>query len=709
MTTKHWVGGWLVVSCVAACGDDSGTMPGTGTETETTDGGDDDDDDDDDDGPDSSSTEPDPDTSSTSADPDTSTGPDPDTSTSTDAESSSSSDGGPIGPPAEFFVRIENISTDSVLPTTISPGVWVEHETGSTPVFTLNFPDVGDGLVELAEDGDTTVLASNVDAAAGVAQSGTWDEALAPGEMVEFNLTAEAGNRLSIFTGVGRANDVFIGPAAVGVSLFTNGGEPEEERDITQFLRLYEVGSEFTQAPGQGPQQLSTQPAPNTGMVESGAVSAFASSTRALPQPATLLDVQVTQDTETDTFTITITNEGSTVDAPLSAMLWALHDDTVSLFAPGASASTVTGLEALAEDGDPSAWFAAIDGTAGITTAATIDTPAASGESFVIVVTPDATNGFLSIATSLAASNDAFIAPWPGGIPLLDAGGNLRDNDDVEDDFRRLLVTWDAGTEANEVPGVGANTQSLQAAPGDGAPDADDTIRPYSDSTNDLDGENAGGFLSVTIVNGGAAGEFDVTIENTSDTTAYPGTLSPPLYAVHDDTVVLFDPDAVASPAIEALAEDGDADVLQGDLDAEGGVSSVVVGPLALEPGDTLNFTVDATAATPFFSIASMVQPSNDTFVAFQPGGIRLVDDEGTPFTDMELAVEVAAQLQAWESGTEANQAGAIGRDQAPRQAAPNTGEDEGEGTVRFTQDDTIWAWPEANQIVRVTVGPTGA
>jgi hypothetical protein len=259
------------------------------------------------------------------------------------------------------------------------------------------------------------------------------------------------------------------------------------------------------------------------------------------------------------------------------------------------------------------------------------------------------------------------------------------------------------------VPGVGPNTSSLQAQAGDGAADADDTIRPYSDITNDLEGENAGGFLSVTIVNGGAAGEFDVTIENTSGTTAYPGNLSAPLWAVHDDTVVLFDPDMPASPSIEALAEDGEADGLQGDLDGDAGVSEVLVGPLALEPGDSLNFTVTADASTPFFSIASMVQPSNDTFVAFEPGGIRLVDDEGTPFTDMELAVEVAAQLQAWESGTEGNQAGAIGSDQAPRQAAPNTGVDEGAGTVRFVDGDTIWAWPEADQIVRVTVGPTGA
>jgi hypothetical protein len=314
----------------------------------------------------------------------------------------------------------------------------------------------------------------------------------------------------------------------------------------------------------------------------------------------------------------------------------------------------------------------------------------------------------VSIAASLAATNDAFIAPFPVGVAFLDDDGAARSNDDIEDDFRRQLVVWDAGTEANEVPGVGANTQAVQTAPGDGPADTDATIRPYSDITNDLSGPSVGGFLSVEIVNGTAAGEFDVTITNTSDTTAYPGTLSPPLWTIHDDTVTLFTPDAPASPAIESLAEDGDESVLFGDLDGDAGVSIVAFGADPLAPGDSVQFTVIASADTPFLSIAAMVAPSNDTFVAFEPGGIRLVDDDGAPFTDGELATEVAGQLSAWESGTEANQAGAIGSDQAPRQAADNTGVDEGTEIIRFAEDDPIWAWPEADQLIRVTVGPTG-
>jgi len=692
--------GWIVLGSVMACGDDEGQASGTETEGETEETSDD--------GETLDTTMTSADESSTSIDPDTSSGPGPEETSETSTE-----DTGPLPQPAEFFVRIENVSGTSVLPSSLSPGVWIEHTLGSTPVFQVNFADNGDGLVELAEDGDPSVLADSVMAIPDVVQSGTWADPLAPGEMVEFTFTAEPTDQLSFFTGLARANDVFVGTGRQGVNLFTNQGLPADERDVSGNLRLFEVGSEYTQAPGQGPHQAATQPAANTGMDEAGQVTRFASSTRALPQGAGIVSVDVSTDPKMPgVVTITITNTGlenrGTVAGPLSPMLWALHEGTVSLFEAGGAAADVVGLEELAEDGDPGPWFTAIDGTAGIGTAVTTDAPVAFGESIVIATMPDQDNRFFSLATMVGASNDAFLAPWPGGIALLDENGGARSNDDIEDDFRRMLVVWDAGTEANEVPGVGPNTGGEQLVPDVGPADPDPTIRPYSDITNDLSGENAGGFLTVTIENAPQAGEFDVTIENTSGATVYPGVLSPVLYAVHDDTISLFTEGMAASPSLESLAEDADPSALLGDLEGTAGVSTVAVGPAALGEGESFTFTVTADATTPFLSIAAMVVPSNDTFVAFAPTGIRLVDEDGVPFTDAEYVIEVATQLAAWEAGTEANQAGAIGRDQYPRQAADDTGVAEGAGTVRFTEDDPVWAWPDADQIVRVTVGPTG-
>jgi hypothetical protein len=211
----------------------------------------------------------------------------------------------------------------------------------------------------------------------------------------------------------------------------------------------------------------------------------------------------------------------------------------------------------------------------------------------------------------------------------------------------------------------------------------------------------------VTIVNGVTPGEFDVTIENTSGV-VFPGALSRVLYAVHDDTVTLFEDGMPASPSLEELAEDADASALFGDVDGAPGVSDAAISPSPLGPGDTYEFTVIADGTTPRLSLAAMVVPSNDTFVALGGAGIALVDDAGDPLSDEDLAIAVADALGAWESGTEANQAGAIGRDQVPRQAADGDGVAEGSGLVRFADDDLVWVWPEADQVIRVTVGPTG-
>lgn len=702
MRTKHWMG-WIVLGSMVACGDDEGQASGTETESDTeADTGDD--------GETLDTTmTTQVDESSTSTDADSSSGP----GTETTEPETTTEDSGPEPQPAEFFVRIENISADSVLPTDLSPGVWFEQTLGSAPLFTLDVADVGDGLVQLAEDGDPSLVADAIAAHPDVLESDVWADPIAPGQMVEFTFTADPGNRLSFATQVARSNDVFLGSGPQGLSLFTNQGLPAAESDVTDSLYLFEVGSEFNQAPGQGLHQAATQPAPDTGMDETGQVSRFVSSTRALPQAAGIVSVDVDTDPKMPgVVIITITNTGEenrgTVAGALSPVLWALHDDTVSLFDAGGAAADVVGLEELAEDGDPAPWLAAIDGAAGIGTAAITDAPLPFGESVVLSVTPDETNRFISLATMVGTSNDAFVATFPSGIALIDENGDHRMNAMIEADFLRLLAVWDAGTEANEVPGVGPNTGAQQLVPDVGAADPDATIRPYSDDTNDLAGENVGGFLTVTIVNGAVAGEFDVTVENTSGGTVYPGVLSPVLYAVHDDTISLFAEGMPASPSLESLAEDADASALLGDLEGTAGVSDVAVGPAALGEGESFSFTVTADATTPFLSIAAMVVPSNDTFVAFSPTGIRLVDDDGTPFTDAEYVVEVAAQLSAWEAGTEANQAGAVGRDQYPRQAADNVGADEGASAVRFASDDPVWAWPEADRIVRVTVGPTG-
>lgn len=701
MTYRHASLGMLAVLAITGCPDDA-TPADTDTETGSSSSGE------------SSNTNP---TTTTATTADTSTSATTADTSSSEAESSttppeeSSSDSGPDLMPAEFRVTIENISATSTMPTTISAGVWVEQELGTMPIFSIDMADRGEGLVALAEDGDPTELAMSVQDADGWVQSGTWDTAIAPGEMVEFTLTADPGsgaglaNRLGFMAGVGAGNDVFLGTGPNGVALFTNGGLPMDEHDISDVLALWDVGSEYNQAPGQGFDQQQTQAAADTGMVETGTVWAFSSSTRAVPQASKVLTWDVDHDMKNpDTVIITLTNTSSTIAGDFGDLVWALHDDTASIFTAGGAASDVAGLEELAEDGDGATYQATLAGTAGVASADLIAGGVGPGETFVITVTPDGANRFLSFATSLAATNDAFVAPAPGGIALAAEDGTARTNGQIEEDLRRLLITWDAGTEQNEVPGVGNNIQAEQALPDLGTIDSDATIRPYNDMLNDFDGPSIGGMWTVTVEDGGAPGELDVTIENTSGGTAYPALFSAPLWAVHDDTVSFFDAGMPASPSLETLAEDGDPSALLGDLGA--GVSASDVAPMPLGTGASFQFTIAPDETTPNLSVIAMVIPSNDTFVALT---VPLVDGGGAVLSAAEAEAAIAAALGAWEAGTEANQSGGAGRDQYPQQAADNTGANEGDPLIRtMDDDDPIWAWPDANTLVRVTVTPTG-
>ncbi|HWB79515.1 MAG TPA: spondin domain-containing protein, partial [Nannocystaceae bacterium] len=414
MTYRHASLGMLAVLAITGCPDDA-TPADTDTETGSSSSGE------------SSNTNPttttattaDTSTSATTADSSSSD----DGSSTTPPEESSSSEGGPDLMPAEFEVTIENISGTSTLPTTISAGVWLEQELGTQPVFSADAADRGEGLVALAEDGDPAALAASVMDADGWVQSGTWDMAIGPGESTSFTLTADPGsgpglaNRLGFMAGLGAGNDVFIGTGPNGIALFTNGGLPMDDHDVSDVLALWDVGTEYNQAPGQGFDQQQTQAAADTGMAESGTVWAFSSSTRALPQASKLLTWDVTHDMKNpDTVIITLTNTSTTLEGDFGDLVWALHDDTASIFTAGGAASDVAGLEELAEDGDGAAYQATLAGTAGVASADLIAGGVGPGETFVITVTPDGANRFLSFATSLAATNDAFVAPAPVGI-----------------------------------------------------------------------------------------------------------------------------------------------------------------------------------------------------------------------------------------------------------------------------------------------------
>ncbi len=623
--------------------------------------------------------------------------------------SGSSGSGGTAGTGTSFKVTIENISGMSALPSPLAPGAY-GLTSGTNPIFADATKDPGEGLEALAEDGDPGNLVSSLTAKSGVsagafntpAGQSSAGPAL-PGDSYEFTFQASPGEKLYLATMFVQSNDAFIANKD-GIDLFDSGGSPMAKRDVTASFNLWDAGTEKDEAPGVGAMQAPRQPSANSGPAEA-VVSKRVEPTRTIPIPAKMVKVTVTESGGAYTVKLdNVSKTGGAMMTPISPAFYATHNDKWSLFKAGSQAST--GLEMLAEDGNPGELKTehgtdANVGEADVAGAA----PVPPGMSLSFTVTPTAATPRLSLATMLVQSNDVFIGTQEAGVALLDSTGTPRPAGDVEADLQASLANWDAGTEANEVPGVGATQAPRQGTANTGPADPDNKIRLYADDTNDLDGAALAKFVSVTVKNAGGL-TFDVTVDNTSGATAFPAALTPVAWAVHDATASFFTMGMPASAGLESLAEDGSPVALLAGLTGAGIDSKGAEGSGPAAPGLSFTFKVTAKPSHRFLSIASMVANSNDTFLGLGSAGIELVTPGGAARPDADIAKDIAAMLAAYDAGTEQNQGGALGPDMATNSGGtPNVGAADGNGLVRPAMPG-VWAYPMPNRTVIVTVEP---
>jgi len=163
-----------------------------------------------------------------------------------------------VGDPSSLAVHLD-MNSGYVSP--LAPGAWAVHSSTSMPIFMTGSPDLGEGLEDLAENGDPTALAAMLGGKFGVSASGAFNTpvgasgpgALLPGNSYEFTFDAEEGEHLSFATMLVHSNDLFYSPSETGIPLFT-GGSPLSG-DITSNIMLYDAGTEVNELPGVGPHQ----------------------------------------------------------------------------------------------------------------------------------------------------------------------------------------------------------------------------------------------------------------------------------------------------------------------------------------------------------------------------------------------------------------------------------------------------------------------
>ncbi len=206
--------------------------------------------------------------------------------------------------------------------------------------------------------------------------------------------------------------------------------------------------------------------------------------------------------------------------------------------------------------------------------------------------------------------------------------------------------------------------------------------------------------------------KFTVRIENVSTASTLklssggtaPAPTAPLLWAVHSEIDPIFTDGARdRGQGLEALAEDGNPEVLEKSLRGRSGVAEVgtvnrpegklVPGPIL--PGDAYEFSFSAKAGQKL-TVAMMFGQSNDLFYAPSGRGSTLFDASGKATSG-----DITSQFMLWDAGTEVNQEPGVGVDQAPRQKEANTGAAEN-GKVRLVRDQ--YRYPKTSGVIRVTV-----
>jgi hypothetical protein len=348
-----------------------------------------------------------------------------------------------------------------------------------------------------------------------------------PGNSYQFSFDAGPGQKLSFATMFVTSNDLFYAPSGEGITLFD--GEMALSGDITSKVMLYDAGTEVNEEPGAGPNQP-LNGGGGVGTPENGSVKDISMVSDGFSYPAVNENIMVTLKNDGATrFTVTIKNlEGSTT--PVAPGVWVIHSAANPLFevgaadygsglkglaedgdpsglaghldmnsgyvsplAPGAwavHASDVSpifmsnasdkgeGLEDLAENGDPSALAGALSSKSGVESSGAFNTPSGAsgpgpllpGSSYTFSF--DAEEGdYLSFATMLVHTNDLFYSPSEMGIALFSGDTPL------SGDITTKVMLYDAGTEVNEIPGVGIH----QPARLNGGMDENGNVRVVDD------------------------------------------------------------------------------------------------------------------------------------------------------------------------------------------------------------------------------------
>jgi hypothetical protein len=143
--------------------------------------------------------------------------------------------------------------------------------------------------------------------------------------------------------------------------------------------------------------------------------------------------------------------------------------------------------------------------------------------------------------------------------------------------------------------------------------------------------------MSAVAVQAQSTWTYEVTVTNIT----YQQQFTPLLLVTHQPTIALFAFGAPASSGLRTLAEEGNVAPLKSALDALPEVEQTVAGNSLLNPGKSISFRIRGNPRRDKPSLAAMLIPTNDAFVALN--GVALPQSSATH------------TALAYDAGTEVN------------------------------------------------------
>ena len=491
----------------------------------------------------------------------------------------------------------------------LTPPIAVVHEPGVS-LLPTNADDL-DGLEELAEAGEQTVLAASLGQMSGVKQVVSFEPPpIRPRRQSAVSISASPGDHVSVIAMLACTNDaITFGTLVIhedGAPSFSSGRvldagtENNDETAATVPCLDGEGVSGAGAADGEG--MIASHPG-ITGNAD------LEQDTRGWDGPAMQLVLSAADAGVPQTLEFGLTLENLTAGQPITPPVAVVHDPNVAVF-DYTSPTELDGIDDLAEGGAQADLLATLYATPGVVRAYGLDSggPIAPGGSYTANVLDGIEGASVTVVGMFACTNDGYIR---ASHTLTVLGGRLS----IPGPSTALV--FDSGSENNDetsatVPCLGGSGAAFSEGLGEGMRTPHAGIAGTADLNQETHGWTEDKTAMVYLHGPVKMDTLDLQVTVRNITVGQ--TITHPVVIVHTGLLATLPEDAATIDGLEILAESGEPSPFSRGVTVVPGVKSATVmadsGPIP--GGEEATLTNVSAAAGDYISVIGMLACTND-------------------------------------------------------------------------------------------------